>query len=450
MRSGLLALFCFLAALLSGCEPVENNGGGEILPEESYGVEIGTFYEENRNMTLRLMDITDLYQEVNYQGWAVPVSHVSYQALPEGLKEIVKAYGLSFPTQVYRMKWNGETVYHLICSVYDDIIGVYKPSGERVSFASMEAYFRFLQEVSDVNCVLLVDVQVVRSAQGAPNLLVGTWQTDWKHLHHDIGPTSGIDEQVALYADLPFSITEVCHFNADGTGYLRTIKSFKNGSREVALDPFSYRLVDYHTAPGWTNTNQGYSYVCFFAAGDTIEYSARSLDNFSYVFDRGYTFVTYPWYKLKNDPFSNKKGSPKYSTPAKEKKSPIVGRWSGYGLSAARTFGVHPYTWVFRNDGTGYMLMGRQFSHSFAYTVDGKDGSELQLTFYNYDRGFLADDGFWVEGDWSYRFSPQPVPKGNQTKAKIYDDGNSLELEGWANRAADQSSTPIVFHRVSR
>ena len=96
------------------------------------------------------------------------------------------------------------------------------------------------------------------------------------------------------------------------------------------------------------------------------------------------------------------------------------------------------------------MLMGRQFSHSFAYTVDGKDGSELQLTFYNYDRGFLADDGFWVEGDWSYRFSPQPVPKGNQTKAKIYDDGNSLELEGWANRAADQSSTPIVFHRVSR
>ena len=47
----ILFLFC-LTALLFGCEPIENNNGGKempilpmpILPEESYGVEIGTFY----------------------------------------------------------------------------------------------------------------------------------------------------------------------------------------------------------------------------------------------------------------------------------------------------------------------------------------------------------------------------------------------------------------------
>ena len=35
-------------------------------------------------------------------------------------------------------------------------------------------------------------------------------------------------------------------------------------------------------------------------------------------------------------------------------------------------------------------------------------------------------------------------------KAKVYNDDNSLELQGWTNLAADQSLTPIVFQRVSR
>ena len=446
----ILFMFC-LTALLFGCEPIENNNGGKempILPEESYGVEIGTFYVENRNMTLRLMDITNLYQEVGYMSWAVPVNHVSFQNLPETLRETVKTYALGSSTQVYQMRWRNETVYHLICYVHDDITGVYKPSGERIVFSTMEKYIQYLQEVSDVKCLLLINTEVVKSAEGAPKLLEGTWQSDWLHLHHDIGGGngSGIDDQVELYAELPFSITEVCHFKQDGTGYLRTVKTLKNGKKEVAYDPFNYWLTNYQSGPG---ANKGYDYLCVFAAGDTIEYTARSWNDFSHDFDRAFKFVTYPWYKQKSDSFSNKKGDPKYGIPERDRKSPIVGRWTGVTKSAARTFGIGSYTWVFRGDGTGYLLSGRLFCYSFAYTVDGQNGSDLQLTLYKYDAGFTIEDGFWKEGDLTYSYVPQPTPKGEKMQAKVYDDDSCLEIQGWTNMAADFSTTPIVFQRVN-
>jgi hypothetical protein len=447
----LLCLVC-LTAVLSCSDPIDViHGGGEppVLYEETYGEEIGTYYVENRNMTLRLMDITSLYQEVGYMSQAVPVNHVTYQNLPAGLKEQVKQCALGASSQVYRMKWRGDTVYHLICPLYDDIIGVYKPSGERIPFSSMEAYLQFLQEISDVNCLLIINTEVVKSAEGAPNLLEGYWQSDWLHLHHDISSTNsgGIDDQVELYADLPFSITEVCYFKQDGTGYLRTVKTLKNGKKEVAYDPFNYWLTDYLSN---TNGYKGYNYLCVFAAGDTIEYTARSWNDFSRDFDRAFTFVTYPWYKQKSDSFSSKKGDPKYGIPEKDKKSPIVGRWTGIEKSASVSFGIHPITFVFRSDGTGYQLYGREIYQSFAYTVDEKNGSELQLTIYKYDTGFYIRDGFWKEGDWTYSYVQQPTPQGKKMKAKVYNDDNSLELQGWTNLGADQSLTPIVFQRVSR
>lgn len=449
-KTHILFMFC-LTALLFGCEPIENNNGGKempILPEESYGVEIGTFYVENRNMTLRLMDITSLYQEVGYIRWAVPVNHVSFQNLLETLRETVKAYALGSSTQVYQMKWHGETVYHLICRVYDEIRSVYKPSGERIVFSTMGEYLQFLQEVSDVNCLLLISTEVVKSAEGAPNILDGTWQSDWLHLHHDIGGGngSGIDDQVELYAELPFSISEVSHFKQDGTGYLRTVKTLKNGKKEIAYDPFNYWLTNFQSNDGFT----GYDYLCVFAAGDTIEYTARSWDDFNKVFDRAFTFVTYPWYKQKSDPFSSKNGEPKYGIPEKDKKSPIVGRWTGVDKSAAGSFGIKSFTWVFRGDGTGYLLSGRHFSYSFAYTVDDKSGSDIQLTLYKYDTGFNIEDGFWTEGDMTCSYVQQPTPKGKKMKAKVYDDGNCLELQGWTSIAADFSTTPIVFQRVNK
>ena len=451
-RITIILLSCLMVFLV-GCNPVPVidpaiDPGEKPEEPEPYGELIGTFFVENRNMTLRLYDITDLYKEVCYVSWAVPVNHTRYDNLPNELKETVKIYGLGSDTQVYKMKWKGETVYHLICLSTDDWTGVYKPSGERITFNTIQEYYQFLQEVSDVDCLLIIHTEVVKNAEGAPNLLVGDWQMDWEHLHHDITLNNGgIDDQVALYDELPFSITEVCHFEANGSGYLRSVKTFKNGNMEVSLDPFSYWLTDYQTGPSGVNY-LGYSYVCRFAAGDIIEYTARSYDTFGKTFDRSFTFVTYPWYKRKTDPFSNKNGDPKYGIPERDKNSSIVGRWTGISLSAARVFGISPITWVFRSDGTGYELLGRQIYQSFAYTVDGNDDA-LQLTLYKYDTGFYIQDGFWKEGDWTYSYVSQPTPKGNVMKAKIYDNGNSMELEGFTNRAADFSQTPIVFQRVN-
>ena len=443
-------LLILLCAMFAACNPIDDiERGDEPAVPESYGELIGTFYVDNRNMTLRLYDITNLYKEVCYVSWAVPVKHTRYDSLPKELKEIVKSYSLSSSTQVYKMKWKGETVYHLFCALMDDYTGVYKPSGERITFKTLQEYYQFLQGVTDVNCLLIINPEVVKSAEGAPNLLLGTWQMDWEHLHHDISSDNGgIDEQVALYDNLPFSITEVCHFETNGTGYLRSVKTFKNGKQEVALDPFHYWLTDYQTSTTGSNYH-GYYYVCCFAAGDTIEYRARSHDAFGKTFDRGFSFVTYPWYKQNSDPYSNKKGDPKYGIPERDKQSSIVGRWTGIGLSAAHVFGIGSYTWVFRSDGTGYELLGRQFYQSFAYTVEGKDDA-LQLTIYKYDTGFYIEDGFWTQGDMTHSYVSQPTPKGQAMKAKIYDNGNSLELEGWSNTEADLSHTPIVFQRVVR
>ena len=442
---GLALLTLFFYA----CHPTQVIEPGEVPPEteQPYGEFIGSFFVENREMTLSLYDITDLYQEVRYIDHAVPVIHTSYGDLPEKLKEAVRNYGLAAGVQVYRMQWKGETVYHLLCPVMEDNTGVFKPSGEKIRFATIVDYYQFLQEISDVDCLILIHAEVVKNAKDAPNQLLGTWRMDWKHLHHDITPNNnGIDEQVALYDELPFSITEVCHFEADGTGYLRSIKSFKNGETEVALDPFKYWLTDYQKG---SDNYQGYSYVCCFAAGDTLEYTARSYDAFKEVFDRSFTFVTYPWYKLKSDSFSSKQGTPKYGNPGKDSQSPIVGRWKGDAVSAAHTFGITHYTWVFRKDGTGYLLIGRKLSESFAYTVKG-DENNLQLTLYKYDTGFYIQDGFWKEGDKTYSFVSNPTPEGKPVKARISDNGNHLELEGWDNVAADLTRTPVAFRRVTQ
>lgn len=422
----------------------------DYVPEEGTEL-IGTFFVENRQMTLRLIDITSQYDMVGYQGKAVPVQHTSFDNLPEGLKETVKNWALSAQTQVYRMKWKGEEIYHLLCLFMDENTGVYRKSGERVAFASMTEYMQFLQEASDICCILLIDVEVVRSADGAPNLLVGTWQTDWRHLHHDVGVTgTGIDDQVPLYADLPFSITEICQFEKDGTGYLRSIKTYRDGTQEMALDPFTYKMTDYLKQESEGSTYQGYYYKCFFAAGDTIEYTARTRDGFNRVFDRYFAYVTYPWYRLVSDPYDGKTGSPKYGRPQKSKQTPIVGRWSGNCDGAAMVFGKHTYHWVFRADGTGYQLQDQSFMQSFAYTVDSVQGENLELTIYKYDTGFTIDDGFWTSGDFRYHFVSKPVPQGKGMKAKLYGGGDKLEIEGWTVRAADYSVLPIVFRRIEK
>ena len=117
-----------------------------------------------------------------------------------------------------------------------------------------------------------MNVEVVKDALNAPNYLVGIWQNDWQHL-------VDYDHQkatVSLYANLPFTITEVMNLSEDGTGYLRTIKEYKDGKKDIALDPFRYELTDYHG--GNEYGYHGYFYKCYFEAGDVIEYLGRSYD----------------------------------------------------------------------------------------------------------------------------------------------------------------------------
>ena len=438
----ILWLIC-AAALVGGCTPVPQNNGED---EPGYeGELIETVYEEKRNMTLDLLDITGAFNEVCYRNYAVPVKHTTFGNLPDGLKPKVKSFGISGQTAVFRMKWKGETVYHLMNIYYLEYICVYKASGENIRFESSAEYAQFLKDVTDVTCLLIIDPKVVKNAAGAPNLLVGTWQTDWTHLHHvDDTSVDFSDDQVTLYNELPFNITEVSHFNADGTGYLRTVKTFKNGDKEVALDPFTYYLTDYNTSGSYS----GYYYVCCYAAGDTIEYTARSRNGFERTSDHLFVFVTYPWYKKGSDPYAGEDGSPKYRTPSKNSKSLIEGRWTGTRTCAIPIFGIFQNTWVFRSDGTGYLLDNKLFSESFVYTVEGS-GPEYQLTIYKYDTGFTADDGFWAEDDLSYTYVPSPTPKGLTMKARIYQDGDRLELEGGfnENRAADGSKSPVVYKR---
>lgn len=400
---------CLLSALSLGCDRIPDNDG---LPDGPVGELIETVYEEQRNMTFDLRDITGYFKEVCYRNYAVPVKHTAFGSLPDALKPIAKHYGIAGQTAVFRMKWNGETVYHMKCLPYMEYTSVYKASGESIRFETTAEYNQFLKVITDVTCLLIINPVVVKNAAGAPNFLVGTWQTDWTHHHHSSNsPDSFTDDQVPIYGELPFSITEVSHFNNDGTGYLRTVKTFKNGDKEVSLDPFTYHLTDYNTNGQYS----GYYYVCCYAAGDTIEYTARSHNGFEKKYDRAFVFVTYPWYKKESDPYAGEDGSPKYRTPEKNSSSLIEGRWTGNRTCAIPVYGIFQNTWVFRGDGTGYHLDNKLFSESFVYTVEGS-GSELLLTIYKYDTGFSADDGFWTEGDWTYTYTPSPTPKGQILK----------------------------------
>ena len=142
----------------------------------------------------------------------------------------------------------------------------------------------------------------MKNAEGAPNYLVGYWQNDWQHLMHDHNQQA----TVALYPDLPFTITEVMALHDDGTGYLRTVKTYKDGTNEVALDPFSYVLTDYHG--GEQYNYHGYYYKCYFAAGDAIEYLVRSYDNMQTLYN-GLYYVNYPWFRQTGDNYERYEGS---------------------------------------------------------------------------------------------------------------------------------------------
>lgn len=262
------------------------------------------------------------------------------------------------------------------------------------------------------------------------------WCQDWQHLTHitDNGHETDI---VQLYPDLPFSITEICRFEDDDKGRLITEKTYNDGRKEITVDDFKYKVTDY-TAPS------AYEYKCYFEAGDTIDYRARSLDGFK-TFNRVHYYVNYPWQSITSYPYDeNAVIGSKYGTPQPDASNSLVGKWEGSCLDYSATLGKSTFTWVFRSDQTGYLMLDGQFLYSFAYTQSGST-NEAQVTTYKYDTGFTADEGFDSNPGPLIDYDPAILPKGVTMKAKL--SGNQLELEGYTWRDANFSPHPIVFQR---
>lgn len=432
---------CLLSGLmvLAGCSSSDEdtpqigdedwNENGLVPTRDTNKQDAGTVvsYFERSGIRHRVIDITERFVQAMYWNETVPVKHAKMESLPDAIQTICEMHGSSALTKVFRLEYQGATYYDISSLVSNSLVNLYDKRGERVSLKGV-TFEQVLADAKDVCCILVLDVEVVKSAENAPNYLVGFWQNDWEHLVHDDGQAA----TVALYPQLPFSITEVMNFREDGTGYLRTVKAYKNGGQEIALDPFRYELTDYHGGDEYGY--HGYYYKCYFEAGDVIEYMGRSYDNMQTLISLR-CLVNYPWFRQTADSYESLTVNvgQKYGTPARDSKSKIVGRWTGENYSELLAKTIYT-TWVFRSDNTGYRLLGEGFSEPFAYTVS-YHGSEADLTIYKYNTGFVVDDGF-AKNIANMSFDPTILPKGKTIKAKF--NGETLELESWASN----------YHRV--
>lgn len=429
--SMLLALTLMVSglAVLTGCSSndedtsVQNEweSQGLMLTREQDKQDAKTVidYFEQNGIKWHLIDITERFTEARFIDKYVPVSHVEYEALPTAIQPIARI-GIGFIMKVFQMEYHDEVYYEITNPLQSTLINIYNVNGERYDFSTV-SFDDFMSEAKELCCILVLDTEIVKSAEGAPNYLVGIWQNDWQHLIHD-----GVQATVALYPDLPFSITEVMRLNDDFTGYLRTVKTYKDGRNEVALDPFRYELTDYHG--GEQYGYHGYAYKCYFEAGDVIEYGEYSYDNMQTMGGRSLAY--FPWFKQTCDQFEllEVNAGRKYGLPAKDDNNPIVGRWTGgeYSEYLMRTIST---TWVFRSDNTGYRLLEGTYDVPFAYTVS-YNGSDAEVTIYKYNTGFTLDEGF-AKNIADLSFDPTILPKGKVIKAKV--NGSSLELDGWGS-----------------
>ncbi|MBP5798875.1 MAG: hypothetical protein J6W43_03055 [Prevotella sp.] len=376
---------------------------------------------ERNGLKLQVVDITNQFESATFFGKKIPVNHIFVEQLPTAIQELAISAGADLSGRVCRMEYMGEYFYDIYNVVSSSWSNIFNSKGERHIFKGSEDYESFVNKATNICCILVLTSERIKDAEDAPNYLVGYWQNDWQHLLHDVNQQA----IVTLYPDLPFSITEVMSLNDDGTGYLRTVMTYKDGTNKVALDPFSYVLTDYHKNEQYGDID--YSFKCYYAAGDAIEYSVRSYDNMQSL-NNMMSYVSYPWFKQTADAFESLAINvrQKYGKPQSDKDSPIVGRWSGEfkydNIPAIATF-----TWVFRSDNTGYRLLNGVLNAPFAYTVTYQD-SEAELVIYEYNKGFMINEGFSKDGV-DLNFDPTIVPQGKTIKAKI--NGNTLELEGW-------------------
>ena len=376
---------------------------------------------ERDGLKLQIVDITDQFESATYDSEKIPVKHVYVEQLPSAIQELAIRVGADLSTRICRMEYEGKYYYDIYSLVSSTITNIFNSDGERYDFYSTAEYEAFMSKVTNICCILVLKTERIKNVENAPNYLVGYWQNDWQHLLHDVYQQA----TVTLYPDFPFRITEVMAINDDGTGYLRTVKTYKDGTNEVALDPFTYVLTDYHKNEQYGDID--YSFKCYFAAGDAIEYSVRSYDNMQ-TLNNYMGFVSYPWFSQTRDSFESLgvDAGQKYGNPGRDANSPIVGRWTGESKSG-NIPAIYTFTWVFRSDNTGYRLLNGVLSAPFAYTIT-YHGSEAELTTYEYNKGFMINEGF-SKGGVDTNFDSAIVPQGKVIKARI--KGNTLELEGW-------------------
>ena len=387
--------------------------------QDNKGIVVKLF--ERNGLKLQIVDITNQFESATYGDKNIPVKHVFVEQLPSAIQNLAISAGADLGTRVCRMEYEGEYYYDIYSPFSNTWINVFNSDGERPSIQSPAEYEAFVSKAKDICCILVLTTERIKSAENAPHYLVGYWQSDWQHLLYDVYKQAN----VVLYPDFSFSITEVMAINDDGTGYLRTVKTYKDGTNEVALDPFTYVLTDYHKNEQYGDLY--YSFKCYFAAGDAIEYSVCSYDNMQSLNNMP-SYVSYPWFSQTTDAFESLavNADQKYGNPGREKNSPIVGRWTGE-FKSDQIAAVGTFTWVFRSDNTGYRLLNGVLNAPFAYTVT-YHGSDAELTTYEYNKGFMIDEGF-SKDSYGLTFAPTIVPQGKTIKAKI--NGNTLELEGW-------------------
>ena len=207
MNKILLILACILSPFfLCSCskaddiQPTDNS-----QPTDSDEAIVIGEYETNDGKKVRLLDITNSYNSISYVYplGGKPIKHIAFENLPKGMKEIVISWGVSFPTKVFRSKWKGETVYHLLSMLQNEDYGVYHESGENYNlYQNPGQYVAFIEEQEGTECVLILKGEIIKDSTGAKNDLVGMWCNDWQHLTYVTTNGYGTDV-IQLYPNLP-------------------------------------------------------------------------------------------------------------------------------------------------------------------------------------------------------------------------------------------------------
>lgn len=428
-----------LAAVLVACS--KDDEGGVVVKDDQV-TEIGVWPHPGTGRLIRVIDETANYDNVYYENDVrnrmIGVEHVSFDQMPENLKETLRLWGMSGLTKVFRFEHNNETYYHFLAWFYDYNYGLYDASGEHINMP-LNDYQSFISDVTNLRCIMVLKPENVKNATGAPNHFVGVWQNDWEHAHRLADYSwDYLDTIVPLHPDLYFNITQVKQFGADGQGYLRTIRR-DEGDPRVYTDRFRYEIDDYFDLSADYRDWHDYLYTCYFEGGDTIQYQAKMTNEFQ-VFDHNKLYgFSYPWYKKESDdlslPNAFDAGSA-YKTPRKMEGNPLVGKWTGYYYEDSRV-PTHVLTWVFREEDTGYWLIDKMFQEAFAYRsrnekeVDGTTYS--QITCFGYDTGFLSEETDDHEV---------------QRMAKFSLNGDEMTLSDMSYIDAVGRLQPVKFHRV--